>query len=84
MPVGEKASTTMMWMKQLSTTTINSVTGRVRAFMSGSPLKRHIAIGVTVWVILNLIVFFILQGKIETAEKDIFQQGGRSGARPFR
>ena len=75
MPVGEKASTTMMWMKQLSTTTINSVTGRIRAFMSGSPLKRHIAIGVTVWVVLNLIVFLILQGKIETAEKTFFNKG---------
>lgn len=75
MPVGEKASTTMMWMKQLSTTTINSVTGRVRAFMSGSPVKRHIAIGVAVWMVLNLIVFFILQGKIETAEKTFFNKG---------
>jgi tRNA A-37 threonylcarbamoyl transferase component Bud32/uncharacterized membrane protein affecting hemolysin expression len=75
MPVGEKASTTMMWMKQLSTTTINSVAGRVRAFMSGSPVKRHIAIGVAVWMVLNLIVFFILQGKIETVEKTFFNKG---------
>ena len=75
MPVGEKASTTMMWMKQLSTTTINSVTGRIRAFMSGSPIKRHIAFGVTVWVVLNLIVFLILQGKIESAEKTFFNKG---------
>ena len=75
MPVGEKASTTMMWMKQLSTTTINSVTGRIRAFMSGSPIKRHIAIGVTVWVVLNLIVFLILQGKIETAKRTFFNKG---------
>ena len=75
MPVGEKASTTMMWMKQLSTTTINSVTGRVRAFMSGSPVKRHITIGVVVWIVLNFIVFFILQGKIDTAEKTFFNKG---------
>jgi uncharacterized membrane protein affecting hemolysin expression/tRNA A-37 threonylcarbamoyl transferase component Bud32 len=75
MPVGEKASTTMMWMKQLSTTTINSVTGRIRAFMSGSPIKRHIAFGVTVWVVLNLIVFLILQGKIQSAEKTFFNKG---------
>jgi uncharacterized membrane protein affecting hemolysin expression/tRNA A-37 threonylcarbamoyl transferase component Bud32 len=75
MPVGEKASTTMMWMKQLSTTTINSVTGRIRAFMSGSPIKRHIAFGLTVWVVLNLIVFLILQGKIESAEKTFFNKG---------
>ncbi|BBO67177.1 hypothetical protein DSCA_11070 [Desulfosarcina alkanivorans] len=75
MPVGEKASTTMMWMKQLSTTTINSVSSRLKAFMSGSPFKRHIAVGVAVWIVLNLIVFFIYQGKIDTAEKSFYNKG---------
>jgi len=75
MTASEKASTTMMWMKQLSTTTINSVSSKFKAFMSGSPLKRHVAIGVAIWVILNLIVFFTLQGKIDTAQKAFFNQG---------
>ncbi|MCB2147140.1 MAG: protein kinase [Deltaproteobacteria bacterium] len=75
MPASEKASTTMMWMKQLSTTTVNSFTGKVKAFMSGSPIKRHVAVGVAAWMVLNLIVFFILQGKIDTAEKTFFNKG---------
>ena len=75
MLVGEKASTTMMWMKQLSTVTINSVTGRVKSFMSGSPLKRHIVFAVAVWIVLNIVVFFVLQGKIDTAEKTYFNKG---------
>lgn len=75
MSASEKASTTMMWMKQLSTTTINSLTGKVKAFMAGSPIKRHLAVGAAVWVVLNLIVFFILQGKIDTAEKSFFNKG---------
>jgi hypothetical protein len=58
MPASEKASTTMMWMKQLSTTTINSVAGKVKTLMSGSPLKRHAAIGMVVLIVLNLMVFF--------------------------
>jgi hypothetical protein len=32
MPGSEKASTTMMWMKQLSTTTINSVSSKDQGF----------------------------------------------------
>ena len=75
MSASEKASTTMMWMKQLSTTTINSFTGKVKAFMSGSPIKRHVAVGVAAWMALNVIVFFILQGKIDTAEKTFFNKG---------
>jgi hypothetical protein len=75
MPAGEKASTTMMWMKQLSTTTIHSVSGRVKAFMTGSPVKRHIVVGAVVCIVLNLIVFFILQGKVDTAEKTFFNKG---------
>ena len=75
MSASEKASTTMMWMKQLSTTTINSFTGKVKAFMSGSPIKRHVTVGVAAWIVLNLIVFFILQGKIDTAEKTFFNKG---------
>ena len=75
MPTSEKALTTMMWVKQLSTTTINSFTGTVKAFMSGSPIKRHVAVGVAAWMVLNLIVFFILQGKIDTAEKTFFNKG---------
>jgi tRNA A-37 threonylcarbamoyl transferase component Bud32 len=75
MPVSEKASTTMMWMKQLSTTTINSVSSKLKDFMSGSPLKRHVAIGVVVWILLNLIVFFTIQGKIDTAQKAFFNKG---------
>jgi tRNA A-37 threonylcarbamoyl transferase component Bud32 len=75
MPVSEKASTTMMWMKQLSTTTINSVSSKFKEFMSGSPLKRHVAIGIVVWILLNLIVFFTLQGKIDTAQKAFFNKG---------
>ena len=75
MAASEKASITMMWMKQLSTTTINSVTGKVKAYMSGSPIKRHVAVGVAAWMILNLIVFFILQGKIDNAEKTFFNEG---------
>ena len=75
MPASEKASTTMMWMKQLSTTTINSVSSKLKDFMSGSPLKRHVAIGIVVWILLNLIVFFTLQGKIDTAQKVFFNKG---------
>jgi tRNA A-37 threonylcarbamoyl transferase component Bud32 len=75
MPASEKASTTMMWMKQLSTTTINSVAGKVKTLMSGSPLKRHAAIGMVVLIVLNLMVFFILEGKIDTAEKTFSNKG---------
>ena len=65
----------MMWMKQLSTTTINSVAGKVKTLMSGSPLKRHAAIGMVVLIVLNLMVFFILEGKIDTAEKTFSNKG---------
>jgi tRNA A-37 threonylcarbamoyl transferase component Bud32 len=75
MPASEKASTTMMWMKQLSTTTINSVAGKVKTLMSGSPFKRHAAIGMVVLIVLNLMVFFILEGKIDTAEKTFSNKG---------
>ena len=75
MPGSEKATTTMMWMKQLSTTTINSVSSKFKAFMSGSPLKRHVAIGVAVWIVLNLIVYFTYQGKIDTAQKSFYNKG---------
>ncbi|MBC2713106.1 MAG: hypothetical protein HGJ94_19585 [Desulfosarcina sp.] len=75
MPVSDKASTTMMWMKQLSTTTINSIAVKVKAFVSGSPVKRHVAVGVAVWIVLNLIAFFTIQGKIDTAEKTFFNKG---------
>jgi len=75
MPGSEKATTTMMWMKQLSTTTINSVSSKFRSFMSGSPLKRHVAIGIAVWVVLNLIVYFTLQGKIDAAQKTFANKG---------
>ncbi len=75
MPASEKASTTMMWMKQLSTTTINSVSSQIKAFMSGSPLKRHIALGIVIWAVVNLIVFFTLEGKIDTAQKNFFSKG---------
>lgn len=75
MPASEKASTTMMWMKQLSTTTINSVAGRVKTLMSGSPIKRHAAIGMAVLLALNLMVFFILEDKIDTAEKTFSNKG---------
>ncbi|MFO7713063.1 serine/threonine protein kinase [Desulfosarcina sp.] len=75
MPAGEKASTTMMWMKQLSAITIHSVSGKVKSFMSGSAMKRHVAVGVVVWLLINLIVFFTLQGKTATAEKAFFSKG---------
>ncbi len=65
----------MMWMKQLSTTTINSFTSKISAFMSGSPIKRHMAVGVTVCIVLNIIVLVIIQGKIDTAEKTFFNKG---------
>ena len=71
----EKATTTMMWMKQLSTTTINSVSNKMKAFMSGSPLKRHVAMAIAVWLVLNLVAYFSLQGKIETAEKTFASRG---------
>ncbi len=75
MTADEKASTTMMWMKQLSTTTIKSVSGKVKEFMTGSPVKRHVALGVAAWIVLNLFVFFIVQGKIDTTEKTFFNKG---------
>ncbi len=75
MPVGEKASTTMMWVKQLSTTTIHSIASKVKTFMSGSPVKRHVAFGVAAWAVLNLISFFTLQGKIDTAQNAFFNRG---------
>jgi tRNA A-37 threonylcarbamoyl transferase component Bud32 len=75
MPASEKASTTMMWMKQLSTTTINSFTAKIRDFMHGSPIKRHIAVGLAVCVVFNVIVFIIIQGKIDSAEKAFFNKG---------
>ena len=75
MPASEKASTTMMWMKQLSTTTINSVSSKFKAFMSGSPVKRHVAIAAVVWIVFNLIVFFTLQGKIDSAQKSYYNKG---------
>ncbi|WP_319525592.1 protein kinase [uncultured Desulfosarcina sp.] len=71
----EKATTTMMWMKQLSTTTINSVSSKMKAFMSGPPLKRHIVLGVAVWLVANLFVFFAMQSKIETAQKTFYNKG---------
>ena len=75
MPGSEKATTTMMWMKQLSTTTINSVSSKFKEFMSGSPLKRHAAIGVAVWIVLSLIVYFTMQGKIDAAQKTFSNKG---------
>ena len=71
----EKATTTMMWMKQLSTTTINSVSSKMKAFMSGPPLKRHVALGVAVWIVINLFVFFAMQSKIDTAQKTFYSKG---------
>ncbi len=75
MPASEKASTTMMWMKQLSTTTIHSISSRFKAFMSGSPIKRHVLIAVVVWMVFNLLVYFMLQGKIDTAQKSFYNKG---------
>jgi eukaryotic-like serine/threonine-protein kinase len=75
MSATEKASATMIWMKQLSTSTINSTAGKIKAFMSAPPIKRHAAIGAAVWVALNLIVILILQGRIDTAEKTFFSKG---------
>ena len=75
MPASEKASMTMMWMKQLSTTTINSVSSKFKDFMSGSPIKRHVVIAAAVWIVFNLVVFFTLQGKIDTAQKSYYNKG---------
>lgn len=73
--MSEKALTTMMWMKQLSTTTIRTAGGQIKAFMTGSPVKRHVALGAVIWAILNLIVFFTLEGKIDTAQQTFLNRG---------
>jgi eukaryotic-like serine/threonine-protein kinase len=75
MSVSEKASTTMMWMKQLSTATIHSVSRKARTLMSGSPVARHVAMGTAIWLVLNLIVVFSLQGKIDATRKTFFNRG---------
>ncbi|BBO88394.1 protein kinase domain-containing protein [Desulfosarcina ovata] len=59
----------------MSTTTINTVAGKVKALMSGSPVKRHVIIGVIAWIALNLVVFFVLQGKMESADKTFLNKG---------
>jgi tRNA A-37 threonylcarbamoyl transferase component Bud32 len=74
MTASEKA-TTMMWMKQISTTTINSVSSKFKGFMSGSPIRRHALIGAIIWALVNLIVFFSMQGKMDTARKSFFNKG---------
>ena len=65
----------MMWMKQMSTTTINTVAGKVKAFMTGSAVRRHVVIGIAVWVVVNLFVFFLLQGKISNTQKTFYSKG---------
>jgi eukaryotic-like serine/threonine-protein kinase len=75
MSVVEKASTTMMWMKQLSTTTVHSLGGKFKTFLTGSPVKRHVAYGVAVWLVLNLAVFYSLQGKIEARRQTLYNRG---------
>lgn len=75
MSVNEKASTTMMWMKQLSTATIQTVSGKFRTIMSGSPIKRYAAVGLLCWIVLNVIFFLTLQGKRNTAERAFHNRG---------
>jgi eukaryotic-like serine/threonine-protein kinase len=75
MSVIEKASTTMMWMKQLSTTTIHSLGGKFKTYISGSPLKRHVAVGLVVWIVLNGAVFYSLHGKIASMRQTIQNRG---------
>ncbi|PID40958.1 MAG: hypothetical protein CR984_00525 [Proteobacteria bacterium] len=75
MTANEKASTTMMWMKQLSTTTINTIQVNFKEFMSGSPTKRHIVIGIALWLLVNLVVFFVSQSKIDSDKKQFYRKG---------
>lgn len=75
MSANQKASTTMMWMKQLSTTTINTVAGKVRAFMTGSSLRRHGAIAAAVWLVVCAVAVFFFQSKINDAEKNFYSRG---------
>jgi eukaryotic-like serine/threonine-protein kinase len=75
MSVNQKATTTFMWMKQLSTTTINSVSGKMKAFMTGSPVRRHVAIGIAVWIVVNIGVVMLFQGKINDAQSSFFNKG---------
>ena len=63
-----------MWIKQRSTTTINSVAGKVKILMSGSPVRRHAAITVAIWLVLNAIVFFVIQNRIDGAQQVFYSK----------
>lgn len=75
MTANEKASTTMMWIKQLSTTTVNTLAGKVRAFMGGSRIKKRITIGVGIWLLVNLVIFLIFQNRSRNIEEAFYANG---------
>lgn len=74
MTASEKTST-MMWIKQLSTTTIHTLSGKIRGYMTGSPLKRNIIIGVLAWLSINCLVFMMVQNKIKAVENTFYTDG---------
>ncbi len=64
-----------MWIKQLSTTTVNTLAGKVREFMAGSRLKKRIIIGVGIWLILNIVLFAVFQSRSGNIKAAFYEKG---------
>ena len=75
MSANPKASTTMMWVKQLSATTINSLSGKVKAFMSGSRVRRHVTIAILVWLLIAGAVTLFYKGKVNNTRQAFYNKG---------
>ncbi|GAB6907596.1 putative Non-specific protein-tyrosine kinase [Desulfosarcina cetonica] len=88
MTVGDKTITTLMWIKQLSTTTSHTIAEKVNTFMSGSLVRRHTLIAIAIWMLLNLTTVFLFQTQIDNTREAFYNRGvnlilrvaGKSGA----
>lgn len=88
MTVGDKTLTTLMWIKQLSTTTSHTIAEKVNTFMSGSLVRRHTLIAIAIWMLLNLTTVFLFQTQIDNTREAFYNRGvnlilrvaGKSGA----
>jgi len=75
MPANQKASTTMLWVKNLSSTTYNKISKRVLDIDFINRNKKTIIMGVALWLIICLGSLFLLNSSGKEAKETFFNDG---------